>query len=235
MSHPQGTRVDGTNSSMNLDQIFDAKGLPARAASPHPLCPSDEVLACYAQGTLPDRDREGLQAHALNCRDCHELVSAVAQTVGVHRRAPGVARLRVVAKLLRNGLELLNEFELAVGTLIRPPALAHGATRRAADDSNDRLVFRGPGSGLDEIEVQVQANGTARLGVRASSLPTVAPDEILSVVLEVDGAPREKRPYNGDLVHFAPLGAGSYRVRVTARAPGSPARDLAEATLELKS
>ena len=60
-------------------------------------------------------------------------------------------------------------------------------------------------------------------------------DEILSVLLEVDGAPREKRPYTGEMVHFAPLGAGSYRVRVTARAPGEPARDLAEASLELKT
>src|SRR5262249_21651578 len=220
---------------MNLDHIFDSKGLPARAASPSPTCPSDELLACYAQGTLPDREREGLLAHALHCRDCHELVSAVAQTIGVRRAAPPRASLRVVARLVRNGLQLLNEAELALGTLIRPPAPALGAVRRAAEETRDLLVFRGPGSGLDEIEVQVHANGTARLGVRATRLPALKPDEVLSVLLEVDGSPREKRPYNGDLVHFAPLPAGSYRVRVTARAPGAPARDLAEATLELKA
>jgi hypothetical protein len=219
---------------MNLDHVFDSKGLPARAASPSPTCLSDELLACHAQGTLGEREREGLLAHALHCRDCHELVSAVAQTVGIHRPAP--ARLRVVARLLRNGLELLNEAELAIGTLLSPRVPAPLPVRRTAQEGvRDLLVFRGPGSGLDEIEVQVQANGTARLGVRAASLPNLAPDEILSVLLEVDGSPREKRPYNGDLVHFAPLGAGSYRVRVTARAPGAPARDLAEATLELKT
>ena len=219
---------------MNLDHIFDSKGLPARAASPTPTCPSDELLACYAQGTLPDREREGLLAHALHWRDCHELVSAVAQVIGVRRTTPAMPRMRIVARVLRNGLQLLNEAELALGTLIRPPALAMGKVRRATEEARDLLVFRGPGSGLDEIEVQVQANGTARLGVRATRLPTLKPDEVLSVLLEVDGSPREKRPYNGDLVHFAPLGAGSYRVRVTARAPGAPARDLAEATLELK-
>lgn len=218
---------------MNLDHIFDSRGLPARASEPGPNCPSDELLACYAQGTLPDREREGLLAHALHCADCHEMVSAVAQTVGIRR--PAGARLRIVARLLRNGLQLLNEAELALGTLIAPPVPALGTVRRATEEARDLLVFRGPGSGLDEIEVQVQANGTARLGVRAVRLPELRPDEILSVLLEVDGAPREKRPYNGDLVHFAPLGAGTYRVRVTARAPGLPARDLAEASLELKS
>jgi hypothetical protein len=116
---------------MNLDHIFDSKGLAARASQPAPNCLSDELLASYAQGTLPDREREGLLAHALHCADCHELVSAVAQTVGVRRPAP--ARLAIVARLLRNGLQLLNEAEMALGTLIAPPTPALGTVRRATE------------------------------------------------------------------------------------------------------
>jgi hypothetical protein len=217
-----------------IDLAFLSQGLAARAHAPGPNCPSDESLACYAQGTLPQRERDGLLTHALRCSDCHELLGAVAAAIGV-RPAAAPAGLSIVARLVRNGLQLLNEAELAVNTLLNPPAPALGGVRRAPEPARDLLVFRGPGSGLDEIEVQVQANGTARLGVRATRLPELRPDEILSVLLEVDGAPREKRPYNGDLVHFAPLGAGSYRVRVTVRAPGEPARDLAEARLELKT
>jgi len=218
-----------------IDQAFLSKGLPARAHAPGANCPSDEFLASYAQGTLPEREREGLLTHALRCSDCHELLGAIAQSIGVRRPATAPAGLHIVARLLRNGLQLLNEAELAVHALLVPPAPALGGVRRTPAEARDLLIFRGPGSGLDEIEVQVQANGTARLGVRAMHLPELRPDEILSVLLEVDGAPREKRPYNGDLVHFAPLGAGSYRVRVTVRAPGEPARDLAEARLELKT
>jgi len=220
--------------TMNLDHAFNSKGLPARAHAPGPLCPSDELLACYAQGTLPTREVAGLQDHALRCADCHELLGAVAQAIGIRQPALTPVGLRIVARLLRGGFELLNEAELALSLLKATPAPALGGVRRAPGDARDLLVFRGPGGGLDEIEVQMQANGTARLGVRATRLPELRPDEILSVLLEVDGAPREKRPYNGDLVHFAPLGAGSYRVRVTARVPGEAARDLAEAQLELK-
>jgi hypothetical protein len=221
--------------TMNFDHAFNSLGLPARATAPGPMCPSDELLACYAQGTLPAREVEGLKAHALRCADCHELVGAVAQVIGIRQPARESVGLRIVARLVRGGFELLNEAELALGVLIAQPAPALGAVRRSPGEARDLLVFRGPGSGLDEIEVQMQANGTARLGVRATRLPALRPDEIVSVLLEVDGAPREKRPYNGDLVHFAPLGAGSYRVRVTARVPGEPARDLAEAQLELKT
>jgi len=220
---------------MSFDNLFLSRGLAARARAPGPQCPGDESLACYAQGSLPARERDALLAHALRCADCHELLGAIAAAVGVRVPAAPPATLRILARLARNGLQLLNEAELAVGALLSPPAPALGAVRRAPEAARDLLVFRGPGSGLDEIEVQVQANGTARLGVRATRLPALRPDEILSVLLEVDGAPREKRPYNGDMVHFAPLGAGSYRVRVTARAPGEPARDLAEASLELKT
>jgi len=220
---------------MSFDHFFLSAALPARASAPGPNCLTDELLAGYAAGLLSDRERDALLAHALRCAGCHELVGAVASAVGIRRPATTPAILRVVARLARNGLELLNEAELALGTLLSPPVPALGAVRRAPEPARDLLVFRGPGGGLDEIEVQVQANGTARLGVRAVRLPSLRPDEILSVLLEVDGAPREKRPYTGDMVHFAPLGAGSYRVRVTARAPGEPARDLAEASLELKS
>jgi len=221
--------------TMNFDHAFNSQGLPARASAPGPMCPSDELLACYAQGTLPSREVEGLQSHALRCADCHELMGAIAQVIGVRRPARATAGLRIVAQLVRGGFQLLNEAELALSLLTAKAAPALGSVRRGPGEARDLLVFRGPGSGLDEIEVQMQANGTARLGVRATRLPDLRPDEIVSVLLEVDGAPREKRPYNGDLVHFAPLGAGSYRVRVTARVPGEAARDLAEATLELKT
>ncbi|MBM3984832.1 MAG: hypothetical protein FJ296_03945 [Planctomycetes bacterium] len=219
---------------MTFDHLFRSAGLPARTSAPGPHCLTDEALAGYAQGLLPEREHDALLSHALRCAPCHELVGAVATAVGIRRPATAPALLRIVARLARNGLQLLNEAELALGALVFPPVPALGAVRRAPEASRDLLVFRGPGGGLDEIEVQMQANGTARLGVRAVRLPSLKPEEILSVLLEVDGAPREKRPYTGDMVHFAPLGAGSYRVRVTARAPGEPARDLAEATLELK-
>ena len=238
--------------SRDVDQFFASQGQSTRSPEPGPQCLSDEQLAGYVGALLPARDRQALETHALACADCHELLQVLVDVIGVrepalrteHRLAPirtaEPASIRVIGRLVQRGrqrgLELVNAMDLVFRALAQgSPAPALGALRgsAAAPPVSDLFVIRGPGSGLDELEVQVQADGTARLTVHCRDLPALRPGEMLSVVLDVDGGPREKRPLGGEPISFAPIGAGDYRVRLTARAPGQPTRELAEASLQL--
>ncbi|MGQ0552370.1 MAG: hypothetical protein ACT4PU_04045 [Planctomycetota bacterium] len=217
-----------------IDRLFRTQGrIPFAPESPSG-CPTDETLAGYASALLPARARQELESHALRCEPCLDLLRAVAVTVGI-KSAP--RSVQIVARLHQRGLELLNQFELALQALVAPaPVPALGALRGpAVSATTDQITIRGPGHGLDELELQMQANGTARLVVRCHEPPELQPGELISVVLDVNGSAREKRPFSGEPIAFAPIGVGNYRVRLLARAPGQEVRELAEALLDFQS
>jgi hypothetical protein len=243
-----------------IDQLFARAGQSRNGTHSAEGCPPDEAFAGYLAALLPAAQREALELHSLACADCHDPLRMVVDITSEEARlvvtpsrelvaAPvraGHARLRIVGRLVQRGIELLNHAELTFRTVMDPltPVLdpVRGAAAAAgvssdvgsgAPATSEWISVRGPGDGLDELELQFQANGTAQLVVRCEHLPELQPGELASILLDVDGFAREKRPFSGEPLTFAPLGRGSYRVRLVARAPGGPARPLAEATLEL--
>ena len=220
-----------------IDLAFKLRGALTGDRALGPDCPTDELFAGYATGDLTATEHRRLEDHALVCAPCFDVVKQLA-THAASETAPA-PRVSVVARVVQRGLELLNPLEVVLRRLTgegAEPAL--GAVRRAepaAGDAAEVLVVQGPGGGLDELLIQFQADGLVRLQVRGDEPPPVGPGEISSVVLEVDGAPREKRPFTGEALAFAPQGHGHYRIRLVARAPGAEPRDLAEAAVELRA
>jgi len=231
----------------DVNGFFAFHGEPARAPDPSPQCLSDEQVAGYVSTPLSAAERERVESHALACAECQELLQAVVSVIGApgpaylpSRRPETVAAgepvsLRIVGRLvqrgMQRGLELLNAADLVLRGLT-PQPVALGALR-GTPPTSDVFCIQGPGSGLDELQVQVQTDGTASLTVQCEKPPALGAGEILSVLLAVDGAPREKRPLGAEPVRFAPIGTGEYRVQVIARAPGQLPRTLAEASLQL--
>jgi hypothetical protein len=231
----------------DLNGFFAFRGEPVRTADPSPPCLSDEQVAGYVSAPLPIGERDVIETHALACAECHELLQAVVSVIGAPGPAYHPARrtasaaagepvsLRIVGRLvqrgMQRGMELLNAADLVMRGLT-PQPVPLGALR-GAPPTSDVFCIQGPGSGLDELRVQVQTDGTASLTVQCEQPPALRAGEILSVLLAVDGAPREKRPFGAEPVRFAPIGTGEYRVQVIARAPGQQPRTLAEASLQL--
>ncbi len=214
-------------SHSDLNHVFAAKG---RAAIDPAGLPNDELLALYVDGKLLPHQRRMIEERALNCPHTYEVLRAAVDTLGVRREA---ATFRVVARLVEKGLELVNAFEHRLrrpeGELV--PAL--GALR--GDGADSLLTLQGPGSGLDELELQRHADGTAHLTVRGESELALATEERASFVVEVDGEPRVKRPYSSTPLDVGPLDAGSvYDVKVVAKAPGRSARTVVDASLDLR-
>jgi hypothetical protein len=242
-----------------IDSIFDRNGHPTRLPAAGPTCPSDEIFASYLGALLPAGERDLLETHALACFPCHELLRTIADmahaapplvaglapaVVPVATQLPSAAispppSVRIIGRMAARGIELLNHLELTFRTLVDGPLTPALGTLRRADTRapavSEWLCVRGPGQGLDELELQTQADGTVRLLVRCDRLPDLQPGETASLVLEVDGATREKRAFTGEAMSFAPLSRGSCRLRLMARAPGTTGRALAEATIQLES
>jgi hypothetical protein len=220
------------------DLFFQKRGLHTRPATPALGCPTDELLAGFASDLLPARDRQELVLHVLGCADCHDVVRALADigvlVIPAHRPVP-VRRL--VARLARRGLELIELVDDVVGAALAPPtprpAMALGALRGAGPTA-EPVTLPGPGQGLDSIELQAQADDTARVVVHGSRPDGLRPDDQLSVLLEVNGSLREQRPFLDEPVAFAPVGPGRHRVRMMARARGGAARELARTEIELR-
>ncbi len=232
-----------------IDRLFATAGQPLNSKAPGKNCPSDEAFAEYLGALLPAPEREALELHSLACADCHDLLRMVVNLNSTDLRlasAPSPAfaeavqassppaAVRIVGRLVKRGIELMNHAELTFRTLLdgslTPAPIGVRGTETLAPEW---VAIRGPGHGIDELELQVQTNGTARLVVRCENMPVLASGELASILLDVDGSAREKRPFDGGELSFAPIGRGNYRVRLVARAPGGPVRQLAEATLEL--
>jgi len=221
-----------------ITRAFQASGLSARPIEPGTGCPPDDVVAGFLESQLPERDRQLLETHVLQCGECHEVLKSAVDAIGVAAPAPIPASVHILGRLARHGIELLNHVELVIRSLgDATPAPALGALRGVteAPPTSEMIVLSGPGNGLDELELQVQSNGSTRLSVRCAKLPELRSGEVVSVILEVGGTPREKRPLSGDAISFAPLGPGHYCVRLTARAPGCPPRELSQAIIDLQS
>lgn len=231
-----------------IEVCIATQGLQSRSSDPALGCPTDETFAGYATALLPTPDRLALEGHVLRCADCHELLQAVtdvlAATQPVTVRAAAIPTTRLVARLLERGLALVDQVQATLSDLVAAPlqpafAPALGGLRRAGASTepaagSDLLRIKGPGRGLDALELQMQADGTLRLVVSGQMPTDQRVGEILSLVLDQDGESREQRPFEGKPVRFTPIGAGHWRVRLVGRIPGETARELAQAELELQ-
>lgn len=220
----------------HLEQFFRTRGAELWPAEPGPDFPAEEVFAAYLDDALPLTERRAFEARVLRDPAAYALLRCAVDTLAEAER-PVSRSTRIVARLKQTGLQLLNAMELSFQTLrdgqLRP---ALGALRgEASEDSVQLLRIDGPGSGLDELELARQSDGSVQLTVRGREPIPLQSGEISSVVLEADGEPREKRPFSGDALGFSPLGHGRYTLRLVARAPGHPLRELASAHLELSA
>jgi len=216
-----------------LEHGFATSGARRPASQPAPECPSEDLLAGYIDGALSATENRQLEDHALVCGDCHLMLKTVVDVRDVPETV--TPKVSLVARLAQRGLEILNPLEVRLRGLLeegQTPAL--GAVRGDDTTGNEIISIEGPGQGIDELEIQVQPDGQVKLQVRGES-PPIHSGEISSVMLEVDGMPREKRPYTGEPLSFAPQGHGHFRIRLLARAPGEDARELSEAVIELRA
>jgi len=216
-----------------LEHGFATSGARRPTSQPAPECPSDDLLAGYIDGALSATENRQLEDHALGCGDCHLMLKTVVDVRGVPETV--TPKVSLVARLAQRGLEILNPLEVRLRGLLeegQTPTL--GAVRGDDTAGNEIISIEGPGQGIDELEIQVQPDGQVKLQVRGES-PPIHSGEISSVMLEVDGMPREKRPYTGEPLSFAPQGHGHFRIRLLARAPGEDARELSEAVIELRA
>jgi len=225
-----------------IDVGIAARGLQSRSSGPALGCPTDEAFAGYTAALLPPFEGAAFEGHVLRCADCHELLRAVTDGLAVHRpvavRAAAFRTIRVTARLLARSLALVDQVRASLADLATPPmAPALGGLRRTSSTDApgaDLLRIKGPGRGLDALELQMQADGTLKLVVSGHPPTDQRAGEILSLVLDHDGESREQRPFDGRPVGFAPIGAGHWRVRLVGRVPGESARELAQAELELQ-
>jgi hypothetical protein len=221
-----------------LEKGFATSGARRTPVEPGPDCLSDDLIAGYIDGALSATENRQLEDHSLLCGDCHLVLKTVVDVRGLTEAATATVppKVSLVARIAQRGLQLLNPLEVRLRTLLDEgltPAL--GAVRGDRSDASDVIAIEGPGQGLDELQIQLQPDGQVRLQVRGDTPPPVRAGEVSSVLLEVDGMPREKRPYTGEPLAFAPQGHGHFRIRLVARAPGEDARDLSEASVELRA
>jgi len=224
------------NAKRLIDTAFSTSGGGPLPSEPGPECPSDGLLSGYMDHALPATEIRHIEDHSLICGACHTIVKTMADLRGLPMRP--AARVSVVARIVQRGLELLNPLEVTLRSLASPqagPAPALGAVRGAGEGGPEMIAIDGPGHGIDEVQIRLQPDGQVRLEIRGDDPPPVYAGEIASVVLEVDGAPREKRPYSGAPLAFSPQEHGHYRIRLVARAPGEDVRELSEAIIELRA
>ncbi|GJM21930.1 MAG: hypothetical protein DHS20C15_18450 [Planctomycetota bacterium] len=219
-----------------LQSFFKTRGAELWPAEPGPDFPSEESFAAYLDDALPLTERRAFEARVLRDPAAYALLRCAVDVLAEAER-PVSSSTRILASIKRHGLQLLNAMELSFQTLrdgqLRP---ALGALRgEAGDESFQLLRIDGPGHGLDELELSSQSDGSVQLTVRGREPLQLQAGEISSIVLEAEGEPREKRPFSGEPLGFTPLGHGRYTLRLVARAPGHPLRELACAHLELSA
>lgn len=213
-----------------ISSVFAGQGLTD--LQPCNDCPTDDDLAGFFDRVLSATETRAIEDHALVCAHTQQLLTTVADVRTAAARATARPGLRIRARLAKRGIALLNAADLTLRGLTGQPALGsvRGSVRGA--ETSDLVRVSGPGGGLDEIELQAQADGRVRLIV-SGELSGSGSDARTSVVLEVDGMLREKRPYSGERIAFAPLAEGDCRITVLRRQPGSPATEVSEAHIEL--
>jgi len=223
-----------------FDLISSAFANQGRADfTPCAQCPTDEAVAGFLDHALSATETRAIEDHSLECAATHQLITSLAD-LGASAPATAKPGLRIRARLAERGIALLNAIDLTVRGLTAEPALGAIRGDGASETTSELVRISGPGAGLDEIELQAQADGTVRFVVSgdmsaATSKPGAASSESprTSVVLEVDGMLREKRPYSGGRVTFAPLAGGDCRITVLRRPPGGPTVEISEARIEL--
>ena len=222
------------NDNSLIDTAFSTSGAGSLPADPGPDCPSEGFFSGYIDKSLTATEMRHIEEHALVCAGCHGVLKAMVDL----RELPTAssARLSVVARVVQRGLELLNPLEVSLRSLTALDASPDlGAIRGSPSDMPEVISIDGPGQGLDEVQIRLQPDGQIRLEVRGDDPPPVYSGEIASVILEVDGKPREKRPFSGAPLAFSPQDQGCYRIRLLARAPGEEARELSETLIELRA
>lgn len=222
--------------NQTFEMFLRTQGADYWPENPGPDFPSEDEFAAYLDGVLPLTERRDFERRLLRDPVAFTLLRAAVDALA-EARVPVPRTTRILARLAERGLQLINALDLSFhvqreGRL--QPAL--GALRGdAAEESSELLRIDGPGSGLDELELVRQSDGSVHLTVRCREPLPLAEGEISSLVLEADGEPREKRPYSGDALAFSPLGQGRFTLRLLARAPGHEPRELACAHLELSA
>lgn len=209
-----------------IDTVF--RNLGQATPEPCALCPTDDDLAGFFDRVLSATETRVIENHALDCAYTHGVMAAFAAVRAEAVQSERPPSLRIQARLIEGGIALLNAVDLSLRGLAGQPAL--GSVRGSETTSLVRVA--GPGDGLDEIELHAQADGSVRLAV-SGDLAGTAPDGRTSIVLEVDGMLREKRPYSGDRVAFAPLAQGDCRITLLRRRPGGPAQEIGETRVDL--
>jgi|GEM_PF-2127713 len=208
--------------------------------TPCAQCPTDDALAGFFDRALSATETRAIEDHALECAATHQLLTNLADLRLAEAPATAKPGLRIRARLAEQGIALLNAIDLTVRGLTAEPALGAVRGDNSGEKASELVRISGPGAGLDEIELQAQADGTVRFVVSGDlsekpSEPGTAPagNQRTSVVLEVDGTLREKRPYSGGRVTFAPLAGGDCRITVLRRPPGGPTVEVSEARIVL--
>jgi len=204
------------------------RNLGQAAPVPCDQCPTDDDLAGFFDRVLSATEARVIENHALGCAYTHGVVAAFAAVRAEAIQSERQPGLCIRARLIEGGIALLNAADLTLRSLAGQPAL--GSVR--GSETTNLVRVAGPGDGLDEIELQALADGSVRLVV-SGDLVGAALDGRTSVVLEVDGMLREKRPYSGDRVAFAPLTQGDCRITLLRRRPGGPAQEIGETRVDL--
>lgn len=154
-----------------------------------PGCPGEQQLAAYADGTLPEVEREPLQAHLADCAACLSLVGMLARE-DADEAMPEVpeialARARALATPpVRPWHQRAPQWAAAALVLLALPVMMHmarspdanqGAANEAPAPFTERST-RSSGGSAPALEVLQPAAGAtvdaARLSVRWTAVPS---------------------------------------------------------------
>jgi anti-sigma factor RsiW len=154
-----------------------------------PGCLGEQQLAAYADGTLPEADREPLQAHLADCAACLSLVGLLARDEGDEavQEIPEtvLARARALATpTSRPWYQQAPQWAAAALVLLALPVVLHVARSPDAipDVANEATTpatersTRSLGGGVPALEVLQPAAGArvapGRLSVRWTAIPS---------------------------------------------------------------
>jgi hypothetical protein len=153
-----------------------------------PGCPGEQQLAAYADGTLPEAEREPLQAHLADCAACLSLVGMLARD-DADEALPEVpetalARARALATPpARPWHQRAPQWAAAALVLLALPVVMHVARSPDASPdtasekpSVDERTTRSLGGGSPALEVLQPAAGATvvpgRLSIRWTAVPS---------------------------------------------------------------